>query len=124
MDLVDEEDVVGLQVGEDGGQVAGAFQRGSRGDTEIDALLRGDDSGQGGLAQSGRAGEQHVVERPLFCDRRVQGDLETLFYRVLADELAEMTRSESYLVVIFNSGAEEAFFPAHPLANLCSAVLI
>ena len=63
VDLVDEEDVALLQVSEDGRHVGLALQRRARGGDDVDPHLQGDDVGQGGLAQPGRAGQQHVVQR-------------------------------------------------------------
>jgi hypothetical protein len=105
MDLIDEEDVVGLQVGQDGRKVAGAFEGRPRGHPEVDALLDRDDPGQGGLSQAWRAREQNVVQRPL------------------ADELAEMAGAQGEVVVVLDCGAEQALLAAHPLASLCRAAL-
>ena len=63
MDLVDEQDVARLQVGELGGEVAGAHDHRPRGQTEADPELGGDDLGERGLAKPGRPGEQNMVER-------------------------------------------------------------
>ena len=61
VDLVDEEHVALVELGEDGGQVAGPLERRARGDVQADAHLGGDDAGQRGLAQPGRTGEEQVV---------------------------------------------------------------
>ncbi len=63
VDLVEEEDLPLAQVGEDGGEVALDLQGGAGGLLEADAELVGDDGGEGGLAEAGRAEEQDVVER-------------------------------------------------------------
>ena len=52
-----------LQVGEQAGQVALALERRAGGGAHADAQLVGDDAGERRLAEAGRAGEQHVVER-------------------------------------------------------------
>ena len=62
MDFVDEKDVARLQVGQDGGEVAGALDDGAGGGAEADAEFAGDDLGEGGLAEAGGAVEQDVVE--------------------------------------------------------------
>ena len=62
VDLVDEEDVVGLEAGEDGGEVAGALDGGAGGDADVDAHLVADDVGEGGLAEAGGAVEEDVLE--------------------------------------------------------------
>ena len=63
VDLVDEEDVALLEVGEQRGEVAGLRDDRPGGRAEADAELLGHDLGERRLAQSRRAGEQHVVER-------------------------------------------------------------
>ena len=63
VDLVDEQDVAGLQVGQDRGEVAGALDHRPGGGAEADAQLARDDLRQRGLAQAGRAVQQHVVQR-------------------------------------------------------------
>ncbi len=60
--LVDKQDVVFFERGEYAGQVAGLVEDGTRGDLEAHAELVGDDTGQGGFAEAGRAVEQQVVE--------------------------------------------------------------
>jgi len=63
VDLVDEQDVAGFQIGQDGRQVAGLGQHRPAGGPEIDAQLAGDDLGQRGLAEARRAEQQHMIER-------------------------------------------------------------
>ena len=63
VDLVDEQHVAGLQVGQDRGQVAGALDHRAGGGAEADAQLARDDLRQRGLAEAGRAVQQHVVQR-------------------------------------------------------------
>ena len=62
VDLVDEQDVALLELGEDRGQVAGPLERRARRDVQRHAHLGGGDAGQRGLAEPGRAGEQQVVD--------------------------------------------------------------
>lgn len=61
MDFVDEEDVAGAQVGEDGSQVAGAFNGRAGGGADVHVHFLGDDVRQGGFAQTGGAVEEDVV---------------------------------------------------------------
>ena len=63
VDLVDEEDAAGLQRGEEGGDVGLALQRRPGGLHHRHPQLGGDDVGERGLAEPGRAGEEDVVER-------------------------------------------------------------
>jgi hypothetical protein len=89
VDLVDEEDVMLLEVRQDGGEVAGAFDRGTGGDADGDAHLGGDDVSEGGLAKAGRAVEEQVVERFAALLGGVDGDAEVVLELLLADELVE-----------------------------------
>ena len=63
VDLVDEQHVAVVEVGEDGGEVAGAFERGPARDAQADVHLGGHDPRERGLAEAGRTGEQEVVDR-------------------------------------------------------------
>ena len=63
VDLVDEEDVAGLQAGEDRGHVSLALERRAGDRADADAELLADDRREGRLAEAGRADEQDVVER-------------------------------------------------------------
>ena len=98
VDLVDEQHVAVVEVGEDRRQVAGALERRSAGDPEAHVELGGHDPGHAGLAQPGRAGEQHVVERLAAPVRCAQHDLEVLAQRGLADELVESARPQRRLL--------------------------
>ena len=62
VDLVDEEHVALLEVGELRGEVAGLGDHRAGGGAEIDPELAGDDLGERGLAEARRADEEHVVE--------------------------------------------------------------
>ena len=94
VDLVDEEDGARLERGEQRGDVALALERRAGGLHEGHLELGGDDLRQRGLAQAGRAGQQHVVERLAAGGRRLDGDLQLLAQRVLADELLERARAQ------------------------------
>ena len=63
VDLVDEEDAARLERGQEGGDVGLALERRAGGLHHRHAELGGDDVGERGLAEPGRAGEQDVVER-------------------------------------------------------------
>ena len=81
VDLVDEEHAARLERGEQRGDVALALERRAGGLHERHAELVGDDLRQRRLAQAGRAGEQHVVERLAARDGRLDGDRELLAQR-------------------------------------------
>ena len=63
VDLVDEEHVALVEVGEDGGEVAPALDGGAGRETDLHPQFGGDDVRQRGLAEAGRAVQQDVVER-------------------------------------------------------------
>ena len=97
MDLVDEQHVVRLQVGELGGEIARLLDHRARGRAEADAHLARHDLRQRRLAEAGRAVEQHVVER---LAARLGGgdeDLEVLADLLLADEVVERLRPQRQL---------------------------
>ena len=58
-----------------------------------DVELAADDLRERGLAEPGRPGEQHVVERLAAAARRVERDPELLLDPLLADELGERARA-------------------------------
>ncbi len=92
MDLVDEQDVPRLEVGEDGGQVARLGQHRAGGRAEIHPELAGDDLGQGGLAEPRGPEQQHVVERLAAAPRRLDEHLEVGLGLLLAHELGQGLR--------------------------------
>ena len=63
MDLVDEEHVAVVEVGDDGGKVGGSLQRRARRDAESSrGRLGRQDPGEGRLAQPWGPGKQDMVE--------------------------------------------------------------
>ena len=89
VDLVDEQHVLRLEVGQQRGEVAGALEHRARGLAQVDAELPGDDVRERGLAQARRAEQQHVVERLAAAARRLDEDLELAAHLLLADVLGE-----------------------------------
>ena len=63
VDLVDEQHVALLEIGEQRREVAGLGDHRPGGGAEVHAELARDDLRERGLAEAGRADEQHVVER-------------------------------------------------------------
>ena len=63
MDLVDEEHVALLEIGEECREIAGLGDDRPRRGAEIDAELARDDLRERRLAEARRAGKQHMVER-------------------------------------------------------------
>ena len=97
VNLVDEEDVVLLEVGEDGGHVAGALDGGAGGDADVHPHLGRDDVGERGLAESGRPVEEDVVERLLALLRGEDADAEVVLDLLLPDVLLERAGAQARL---------------------------
>ena len=98
MDLVDEQHVALAEPGEDGGQVAGPFERRARGDVQADLELGRHDAGERGLAQARRTGEEQVVDRLCPPAGGLEDDAEVLLELALADEVVEQARAEPALL--------------------------
>ncbi len=99
VDLVDEKDFARLEVGQDGGQVAGLFQHRPGRRPHGHAHLVANDEGQGRLAEARRAVEEHVVERLAALARGGDRDLEVLAHAVLANVVVEHARAQPDLVL-------------------------
>jgi hypothetical protein len=89
VDLVDEQDVVGFQIGQDGGQVARTLQHRAGSLAQVHAHLARDDVGQRGLAEARRA-EQQVVQRFLALAGGRDEDLQLIADLGLPDVFIEM----------------------------------
>ena len=98
VDLVDEQHVAVVEVGEDGGEVAGTLERGPARDAQVDVHLGGDDPRERGLAEAGRPREQEVIGRLAASACGRQQDLEVLLEAGLADELVEPARPQGRLL--------------------------
>ena len=110
VDLVEEEDLFALfEVGEDGGEVALDGEGGAGGLLEADAELVGDDGGEGGFAEAGRAEEEDVIEGFAARFGGFEGDGELLLGLALADELGEAVGAELEveIVVVDCRGSDE-----------------
>ena len=101
MDLVDEQHVAVFELRQDRGQVAGTFERRTRRDVQVHAHLGGDDSGERGLAESGRAREQEVIDRLATLACRLEDDVQMLLEFALPHELVECLRSKARLGIEF-----------------------
>ena len=94
VDLVNEEHVTVVEVSQQCGEVARLLYRGAARHSEVDAHFVGDNAREGGLAETRRAVEQHMVERlsPLagcfYINRKV------FFNLILPDILAEHLRAQ------------------------------
>ncbi len=116
MDLVDEEHVPRLERREDRGDVL-LLERRPRDRAETDAELFAHDLRERRLAEPGRPGEQHVVERLLPLLGGVERDPQLLLDALLPDELLEPARPErplDLLVLRAQRGREELTQAAAP----------
>src|ERR1700738_4104574 len=91
MDLVDEQHVVRLEIGEQGGKGAGALQHRARRLAQVDTELVRDDMGERRLAESRRTEQQHVIERLFAFFSGLDEDRELAADFFLADVLVERT---------------------------------
>ena len=84
MNLVNEQDIVFFQIGEQCGQVLGFFQHRAAGLSQVHAQLLGNDVAQGGLAQARRPKQQHVVQGFLAIAGRANEDFKLFAHLGLA----------------------------------------
>ena len=111
VNFVEKQHLALAQVGEDGGQVALNLQRRAGGLLEADVELVGDDGGQGGFAQAGRAEEQHVVQGLAAGFGGFKGDGQLFFGLGLADELAQPAGAQFEFEALLFVGARGADQP-------------
>ena len=94
VDLVDEQHVARLQVGQQCREVAGPLDHRPRGRAEADPELARDDLRQRRLAEPGRAEKQHMVERLAPAFRGLDEHPQIVAQLPLADELVERQRPD------------------------------
>ena len=113
MNFVDEEHVVGLEVREDGREVARALENRSRGLAQMHAHFVGDDVCERGLSEPGRSEEEQMVERFAALARRTDEDVELFAHGLLAHVLGKMRRAQGAVDVFFvgalRGGIDDAF---------------
>ena len=97
VDLVDEQHVARLQIGQDRGEVAGALDHRAGGGAEADAEFARHDLRQRGLAEAGRPVQQHMVQRLAAPAGGLDEDGEVLAAGLLADELGQRLRPQAGL---------------------------
>ena len=109
VDLVDEQHVALFQIGEQRREVAGLGDDRPGGGAEIHAELARDDLRQRGLAEAGRADEQHVIERLFARARRLDEHREVGARLRLPDEFGEPLRAQRGVrVLVAALGGDEA----------------
>jgi hypothetical protein len=111
MDLIDEEHITGLEIREQGCQVAGALDGGTTGGPQGCAHLVGDHAGERRLSQPRRAVKEHVVETFSTLPGSLDEHPEVLPQALLADHLIEAGGSKALLelpLVFEHAGADLA----------------
>ena len=103
MDLVDEQDVAVLEVGEQGGKVARLGDDRARGGAKADAHLARQDRRKRGLAQARRPVQQDMVERLAAALGGADEHAQILARRLLADEFVEAFRAQRVVGVLAGS---------------------
>src|SRR5262249_33760620 len=100
VDLVDEEDVAGLERRQDRGDVALPLERGPGDLADADPELATHDLRERRLAEPRRPGEQQMVERIAARPGSVERDRELLLDALLADEVVERRRPQRALELL------------------------
>src|SRR5439155_1362133 len=94
VDLVDEQDVPGLEAREDAHEGVTPLEGRARRALDLTPHLVGEDQRQRRLSETGRPRQQHVIEALLALARGLDGDLEALDGVSLADVLVEAARAQ------------------------------
>ena len=100
MDLVDEEHIALVELGEDADEV-GAFRQGRAvGDVDLGANFIGDDVSECGLSKSRRAVQQRVIDRLTALPGGLHRDAELADELFLADVLIEAGGTKRVVLTI------------------------
>ncbi len=119
VDLVDEEHVARLQVGEQRGEIAGALNDRPGRQAVADAHLARDDLGQRRLAETGRTREENMVEgfAARACGQNKHPQI--LADLALPDEIVEGERSQrGFAEIVLAAGAVDDARIAHDAISL------
>ena len=100
MDLINEEHIALLQIGQQGGKVAGLLNGRAAGDADLHPHLVGDDARQRGLAQARGAIEQDVIHGLAAPLGGFQINFQVLFDLVLSDVVLQMLRAKAVFLVV------------------------
>ena len=124
MDLVDEEHLVLLEVGEHGRKVSSFLDDRAGGRAHRHAKLVADDVRKRGLAKSGRAVQKDVIERFLPATRRFDRHLQVVAHAILPDVLGQGSRAQPRFilrVVVDGSGGDKAVVHGRLIASIPGA---
>ena len=101
VDLVDEQHITVLEVGQQRGEVAGSREHRAGRDAETGAHLGRDDPREGRLAETRRACKEEVVDGLMALAGRLQHDAEMLDELGLADEFGQRPRPQPDFLEFF-----------------------
>ena len=100
MDLVDKQNIPGVEVGQQRRQIPRLLDGRARGNADLHAHLIGDDPRQGGFAQAGRAVEQHVVQGLIAPPGGLDIDREIALGLLLSGIVGQQPGPETELAVV------------------------
>ena len=101
MDLIDEKYIVVLQCRQDGSQLPRTPDGRTARHLKLRSQLIGDDLRHGGLAESRRSIEQHMIQRLFARLRCLDVHLEILLEGFLSDIIVQMLRAKRRLPLVF-----------------------
>ena len=112
MDLVHEENVILVEVGQQRRQIAGLFNGRAGGDADIDAHFGGDNARQRGLAQARRAVQQHMIQRFAAAACRLDEHGQVALGLLLTDVLLQGMGTQGLLLRILRQkgGGDDRLF--------------
>ena len=125
VDLIDEEDIIFIEVGQQGSQIARFFDGRTAGNTDIDPHFRRDDLRKGGFAQAGGAVKQHMVQRLPAQARRLHKDREIFLDLLLPDVFLQRVRAQGKLIIPVVFGhlrGDKAVFQVHLVFRLFASI--
>ena len=112
VDLVDEQHIVFVEIGQQCGQISGFFNGRAGGNADVNPHLVGNDACQRSLAQTGRTVQQHMIQRlgPQFC--RLNVDLQIILGLFLTGVFVKQFGAQTalLLVVVGQCGGDDALF--------------
>ena len=100
VNFVDEQNIAGLQVGQNRREVASLGNYRPRGRPKADPELTRHDLRQRRLSETGRPVQQGMVQRLATLARRLDENGQILSYRLLPDEIVESLRSQGKVAMV------------------------
>jgi hypothetical protein len=108
VNFVNEDDIPSAEVGEDGGQVAGALDGGTRRHFDVDSHFIAEHMRERGLAQAGRTVKQDVIQRLAAVLGRIDQNGQVFLDLILPDDIRQFLRTQGIIhaVIGFGFGVE------------------